>query len=293
MRGLVVLRRITVLALLALVVAGPELGATEVATTSTRQVTIIMVVDRTKSMDALDLSSGPRVARLRSDLTELVRSLPRARFALISFATRAKVDVPLTGDLAVVEDALARLDLEDPLQAEGSRLDRPLEKVRTLVEQAVDHEPDGSTSIVMASDGENTDDGVQASYAPIGRLVSDGVVLGYGTEDGGRMTLAGGRDLSEGFVPQRNSQQPAISRLDPTNLRSVADELGVPYVQRDTATGIDAIAARLGADTVESTTIAGRDLTWLFAVLLVLLALLELRSSWRGLLRTARQRGRS
>ncbi|WP_323792814.1 VWA domain-containing protein [Nocardioides sp.] len=293
MKGLAVLRRVGIAVLLALIVIRPDFGTTAVETTSARQVAIVLVVDRTKSMDALDVDEGPRFDRLRTDLIELVRSLPEASFALISFATEATVELPLTSDLAIVEQRLAALDLESPLRADGSRLDRPLEKVVGLMQQTIAQTPDGLVRIVLAGDGENTESGSQASYAPVRRLISDGVVLGYGTEDGGRMTIAGGTDLSQGYIPVGGSDRPAISRFDPRNLRTVADELGVPFVHRDRAGGIDAVATRIGEDTVEGSALSGRELTWLFAMLLLILALIELRASWRGLLSTARDRVRS
>lgn len=293
MKGLVVLRRVAIATLLALIVIRPDVGATAVETTSARQVAIVLVVDRTKSMDALDVEAGPRFDRLRTDLIELVRSLPQASFALISFATEAEVELPLTSDLAIVEQRLATLELESPLRADGSRLDRPLETVVATVQQTIDQAPGGLVKIVLAGDGENTESGFQASYVPLGRLVSDGVVFGYGTEDGGPMTIAGGTDQSEGYIPVGTSSQPAISRFDPRNLRTVADELGVPFVHRDQADGMDAIATRLGQNTVEGTALTGRELTWLFAMMLLGLALIELRGSWRGLLSTARDRVRS
>ena len=293
MKGLLLLRRAAILVLVAIIAARPDFGATAVAPTGAPQVAVVLVVDRTTSMDALDVDAGPRFDRLRTDLLELVRSLPQASFALVSFATQAKVELPLTSDLAVVEQRLAALDLESPLQAAGSRLDRPLETVRDLAQRIVDQDPDVLVRIVLASDGENTASGLQASYAPLGELFSDGVVLGYGTEDGGPMALAGGADRSQGFIPARSGDQPAVSRLDPQNLRAVADELGVPFVHRDRADGIDAIATRVGADPVGSDAAVGRELTWLFAMLLLLLALMELRAPWRGLLSMARERRRS
>lgn len=293
MTAVVVLRRVALVVMLALIVLRPGFGATGVATTGTREVAIVLVVDRTKSMDALDVDAGPRFDRLRTDLIELVRSLPRARFALISFAARAKVELPLTSDLVTVEQTLAELDLEKPVDAAGSRLDRPIRAVRKLAQQTVRRTPDALTGIVVASDGETTVSGDQASYSSVAGLFSAGVVLGYGTERGGPMTLAGGRDVSEGFILDRGTNLRAISRLDPKNLSAVAEELRVPYVHRDQATGIDSVAARFGEATVEGTTVASRKFTWLFAMVLLLLALIELRGSWRGLLSTARDRGRS
>lgn len=290
MKGLLLLRRLAIVVLLALIVLRPGFGSTAVASTRTAQVAVILVVDRTKSMDALDVDAGPRFDRVRADLVDLVRSLPRARFAVISFATEATVELPLTSDLAAVEQTLTGLELEDPLRADGSRLDRPLKAVRQLARRAIERAPDALTRIVLASDGENTEGGGQSSYARVGLLFSDGVVLGYGTGGGGPMTLAGGTDQSQGFIPDSSTDQPAVSRLDAQNLRTVAKELSVPYVHRDRADGIDAIATRVGDDAVEGTTVATRELTWLFALLLLLLVLMELRTSWRGLLSAARER---
>ena len=278
-------RRVAVVVLLALVVARPSFGSEEV---ETRRValSVVLVVDRTKSMDALDVDGGPRFDRVRADLATLVDSLPEARFALVTFASGASLDLPFTSDRTVVSQALADLDLEEPVDASGSRLDRPLTEVIDLLEASRGARADRHTVLVLVGDGENTDGRRQASYAPVAGEVDDGVVLGYGTAEGGRMALAADADLSDGYVPDRSTGRAAVSRLDADNLRTVATQLGVPYVQRDRPAGIEEVVARLSdADpTASSTTLADRDLTWLFALGLLGLLLLELRASWRALL---------
>lgn len=283
-RGWTVARRVAVLVLLVLVVARPSFGSEEVPTERVA-LSVVLVVDRTKSMDALDVDDGSRFDRVRADLATLVDTLPEARFALVTFASGASLDLPFTSDRTVVMQAVTELDLEEPIDADGSRLDRPLADVLDLLEQSRGARADRHTVVVLMGDGENTDGRRQASYAPVAGEIDDGVVLGYGTEEGGRMALAPDGDLAEGFVPDADGR-PGVSRLDPDNLRTVATQLGVPYVHRDRPAGVEEVAARLAdADpTASSTTLADRDLTWAFALGLLGLLLLELRASWRALL---------
>lgn len=282
-----VLRRLLMLTLLALIVLRPTFGTQEVASQRTA-LSVLVVLDRTTSMTALDVDGRPRLARVRADLATLVDGLPEARFAVVTFATDAELELPFTSDTTVVEQALEDVDPESPANAGGSRLDRPLEEVSDLLDPSLT--ADRHTVLVLMSDGENTAPGAQASYEPIGTSVDDGVVLGYGTPDGGPMRLAAG-----GFVQDRTTGTDAVSRLDATNLRSVATELGVPYVHRDRPEGMEDVVARLAAGdpSLGTTSVADRELTWAFALGLSALLLLELRGSWRALVALLRSGGRA
>lgn len=286
-----VLRRVAIVVLLALIVIRPAFGTTEVATKQT-DLAVLLVVDRTTSMDALDVDGGPRFDRVRADLEALVDFLPEARFAVVSFASSARLELPFTSDAAIVKRAIEGLDLEDPVEAQGSRLDAPLERVLSVLQAAQAAAPDRRTVLVLASDGENTAPAVQASYQPVFDYVDDGAVLGYGTAAGGRMTVDPGGDVTAGYLQDRSTGRDAVSRLDAANLAAVADQLGVPYVHRDRVDGIEAVAARIDAGgTVAGTEVAAdRELTWLFAGLLLGLAVLELRRAWLALAATAWER---
>ncbi len=291
---LLLVRRLAVVVLLALVVLRPGFGTTT-ASTERAGLSVVLVVDRTKSMDALDVDGGPRFDLVRADLLGLVESLPDAQFAVVSFATDAELALPLTSDHAAVERTLRDLELEDPVDAAGSRLDRPLPQVRTLLTRLRTTTVDQLTAVVLASDGENTDPDDQVPYDEVSALVDDGVVLGYGSVDGGLMTKRPDGDRAGGYLPDPRTGTDARSRLDEANLTRAAQELGVPYVHRDGGAGdpgIAAVAAGIAAtqEAAGNRVVTDRELTWLFALGLVALTLLELRGGWRACWAAARDR---
>ncbi len=127
--------------------------------------------------------------------------------------------------------------------------------------------------------------------APIRRIsdrcatsVSGGAVLGYGTEEGGRMRIYTGREsMLDQFIQDPETEQDAVSRIDEDALRSIADDLDVAYVHRTDPGGIEDLAAGIADDARRERAEArdgDRRLYWLAAFGVVALALWQLASSW-------------
>ena len=89
------------------------------------------------------------------------------------------------------------------------------------------------------TDGENTVDSAQESFAPSSRpLVDGGIVLGYGTEEGGRMPTDD-EDLASGYVYDQRTGADAMSKLDADNVATIADQMGVDHLERTAPGGLD------------------------------------------------------
>lgn len=284
--ALVLLRRVAILVALLLVLMGPGYGQRAVPT-RVADVEVLVVLDRTRSMAALDHQDGEhRIAGVRQDLAALAEALPGARFGLLTWGQDARLEMPFTTDSTVFTTALETIRIEGIYDGVGSRADRPLEEALEVLERAHEQHPDRQQVLVFVGDGENTDDGEQESFAPLEEYVDAGVVLGYGTEEGGRMPRADDLSLDEGYVSDPETFDDAISHADLDNLRTIADQLDVPFVHRTGPGGMDAIADGFGAQyRMEA---AGEqpvkhDLTWVFGLLLLALVLLELRWAWRAL----------
>ena len=241
---------------------------------------------------------------MRADVDTLIGSLPADTFTIISFATTTVTELPPTSDRAQALRVLDAITVEDPADAGGSSLELPLPEVRAAIASLRDGDPERRVVLVLASDGENTArtepgtprDGL--TYAAIEPEIDDGAVLGYGTRAGASMPLRKAGKLTGGFVPDSATGRPAVSRLDGRHLQSVADDLGVPYVHRDQTNGISTIVAQLsavsseagGATSTAGGTTGGRELTWMFALALSVLVGGEIRSGWRGMLASFRER---
>ncbi len=279
-----VLRRVAIVLAFVAVLLRPGLGERD-APTQVADIEVLVVVDRTRSMAALDYQGGePRIIGAQGDLVALSEALPGARFGVITFGSEARVELPFTTDATTYRTAIETLRLEGEYAGSGSRADTPLDAMTEVLERSADQYPDRRHFVVFVGDGENTADGEQASFEELGDLVDGGVVLGYGTEEGARMPSADDLSTGEGYVYDFDAAQDAISHADPANLQEVADQMGTTYAARTAPGGMDDVAAdfeaQYAADADEDLP-AKHDLTWVAGLVLLALLLLELRAGWR------------
>lgn len=281
----VLARRVGIVVTLLVVLWQPGFG-TRAAPTEVTDIDVLVVVDRTRSMAALDYRGGPRITGVKRDLADLAAALPGARLALMTFGTEATLELPFTSDAATFATAVDTLRLEGPFDGTGSQTDRPLAAMQAVLERADAQHPDRRRIVVFVSDGENTDGAEPESYGGLEDLVDGGIVLGYGTAEGATMPAADDLSGDEGFVYDQDTGEDAVSRLDEDNLEAIADQLAIDYEHRTEPGGMAAIADRFEASYSSGDSegaAAEHDLTWVFGLLLLALVLLELRSWWRAL----------
>lgn len=288
---LLVGRRLAIVLAFVMVLLRPGFGTAQVPT-QLADVDLLVVVDRTRSMAALDHGgSRPRVEGVRADLEALASEVPGARFGIVTFGAESRLTLPFTTDASAYLSAVETLDLERPREGNGSSSTRPAAEVAEVLERAAERRPDRRRVVVYVGDGEDTtspDPG--ETFAPVADLVVGGAVLGYGTTDGARMPASDDLDLDGGYVEDPESGGPAVSRADLDNLRAIADELEVGFWHRTSTAGIDEVVDSFGASYVEGERgdgpPAAHDLTWVFGLLLLGLVLIELRSGWRAMWRS-------
>lgn len=285
--ALMLARRIGIVLLFVVVLLRPGFGRAEVPT-QLADLDVVVVVDRTRSMAALDHDGRqPRITGAKADLTALAAALPGARFGMLVFGTDARVVLPLTSDSAAFGAAVETLYLEKPKDGIGSRADRPVPELEDMLERAAERAPQRRRIVVFVGDGEDTtSEGGNETYADVADLVAGGAVLGYGTTRGAPMPQDDQLDGTLGFIQDPETGATAQSRADLDNLRQVADELGVPFEHRTRPGGVEDIAASFEAAYSDGTgdhrRPAEHDLTWLAGILLLGLLLLELHAAWRA-----------
>ncbi|HJQ04705.1 MAG TPA: vWA domain-containing protein [Nocardioides sp.] len=283
--GLLIARRIGIVVALVLVLIHPGVGHAKVPT-QVADLQVLVVVDRTRSMAAEDYDGHRhRIDGVRQDLKALAAALPGARFALLTFGFDARLELPFTDDANAFDAGVDTLTLEQPTAGIGSSIDRPKEAMIQVLQAAREQYPDRRQVVVFVSDGENTSPTPVSSLAEVGKYVEGGVVLGYGTPAGGPMPNADDLSNAEGLIADPVTGETAISHEDPATLRAVAQQLGVPFVQRDRPGGMADIAGSFRSSYVTSDQggTAAHDLTWVFGLVLLGLVLLELRDGWGAL----------
>ncbi|KAB2811997.1 VWA domain-containing protein [Pimelobacter simplex] len=285
---LVVLRRVGIALAFVAVLLRPGVGQTSVSE-QLSDLDVLVVVDRTRSMAALDYDGRtPRITGVQADLTALAKALPGARFGLLAFGAETRLVMPFSSDTTAFDAAVETLYLEGPKDGAGSAADRPVPELTAVLERAEDQSPDRRRIVVYAGDGENTtgSDEDPQSFEDLRDLVAGGAVLGYGTSEGGPMPESDDLDGALGYVRDPETAETAISRADLGNLEKIADQLDVPFEHRTAPGGLAPLAKSFAASYSDGQggheRPAKHDLTWLAALVLLGLVLLELRAGWRA-----------
>jgi len=286
------LARAGVVVLLGLAALGPHIGSDRVTYLRRPDFQVVIAIDRTSSMAVRDVAGASRMQRATQDLSDITE-LVDAPVALVTWGLQARVVSPFTTDSRFLTRTLSFVEAERPVKGVGSSIDRPLDTLARLLEQARLEHPQRQTFVVIVGDGENTVPEPQRSYARMGDDVAGGLVVGYGTEAGGPVPIdPTDPGTQPAYVPDPRGPGPAISRRGEDNLRTVAAELGVDYVGWEDLPTAEQAAAALLPEPREVGTSAPSDVTW--AVGLALLALLasELRLT-AAALREALRLGRA
>jgi Ca-activated chloride channel family protein len=291
----VALRRVALLAVLAALVLG--LGDRDAPRASRLpELDVLVVVDRTTSMSALDDPTGSRITAARHDLVDLAEQLSSARFTLVTVGRDAEVRLPATSDRVAYEDAVRALQVEPATAGRGSSADRFVPLVgRLLGRSGAERLP----VLVYLGDGENTAAWDASVVGELRGRLRASAVLGYGTSEGGVMplvrvdpqTVPPAPARAGLLVPDVSTGRPAVSRSSPEDLATIADELGGAYVPCDGSQDMVAVAAalqRAAYDDLEPVQPA-RQLGWVWGLVLLLLVLPELRAGWRQWLEARRE----
>lgn len=304
-RRAVLVRRGLMSALVLVMLLGPSLpGEARKVSSSTE---VWLVLDRTGSMAAEDWDGGrPRLDGVRQDLHTVLESMAGARFSVRTWDSDLRTVIPLTSDETAVANYVDNFHQELSEYSRGSSLDRPTTKLLADLMRAQQSHPENVRYVFVLSDGETSNEVASpqpGSWSALKPYVDGGMVIGYGTEEGGRMRVnrlgpsadgAGGAQGSDpagsgaqsGQAPEwiRDYSQPgapaAVSRIDVVALQAAAGELGVDYVHSPDTAAISSRASRM-MDNAELVVDSREELStyryflWPFALALGLLTAWE------------------
>ncbi len=278
-RGAVI--RSTLLVALVLVIAlDPAIGGGHVVARSSN-VDVLFVVDTTGSIAAEDYDGNrPRIDGVRVDVRDLARDFAGARYAMITFDTVARLEMPWTTDVGALEATASVIRQERTYNSRGSRLDVALDLIEVTLRHAREAGQDRRQVLFFLSDGEQTTGPPPRSFRRLRGAIAGGAVLGYGTEEGGpmlRYTSAGYQ--FDSYILDYDTGQPALSHIDEDTLRTIADQLGVRYRHRTAEGGLEGLAARVASAALSSDFDArpgARRLYWIPALGIVALALWQM-----------------
>lgn len=203
---------------------------------------VLFVIDDTISMLAEDYDGKrTRLEGVKEDCQYIVDELPGARFSVISFHNTANLLSPFTNNAEYVKSTIESIYPLDDLYARGSSMNVAKDvMLHTL--QDIKEKRDTKVVLFFISDGEVTDGSNLESFEEVAQYVSNGAVLGYGTETGGNMHVKNYDDelvLVEDESGYDN--KPAVSKIDEVNLKKLAKDFGIEYVNGNQGKSLDSI----------------------------------------------------
>ena len=252
-------------------------------------VSILFVIDTSVSMRALDYDgTKERFEGVINDCCYIVDELSNCKFSIITFGDTAQRVIPFTTDTDMVQAELKAINLENDFYAEGSSMNL----ARDIVEKTLKEEnqrQNGNTKFVVffVSDREITKEGeTLETFSNIKQYVSNGAVLGYGTQAGGKMVNSTYADEPTSpyyyiyYYDDNYYNVTAISKIDENNLKQIASDIGIDYIQMSKTSNIDYkindIKEQISnSQTNEEKMSTYQDIYYYFAIPLVILLIVD------------------
>lgn len=274
------IRRTLMAVVVIAMVARPGVPGGEVPTGSI-DVDVFLVIDTSQSIAAEDWGDGEaRIQGIRDDVRDVAYAFAGANISVITFDSQPQLRVPLTDDGSAVIELVNALKPEIGFFSQGSSISAARDTLQQEIERADAANPGAPTLVFYMGDGEQTAEAPPQSFDAVAPLVDAGFVLGYGTEQGGRMQESSFEQPTEPVYVQDPAGGDALSRIDEAALQQIATQLGVGYLLRTAdvplAPSLDAMTSQQGEVDLSQTEEARLDLYWVLAVPLFLLMLWEL-----------------
>ncbi|MGK9148673.1 VWA domain-containing protein [Plantibacter flavus] len=289
------LARLLMVVLLIVIALRPTIPGNHRPPAAMGDLDVYFVVDTTSSMAAEDWpddeatgtdengapAPATRLDGAKADITGIADRLAGARYALVSFDAVAVQRMPLTTDATALRSATEAMTQEITTYSRGSSIDAPVDFLTTMLTQAEEQEPGRNRILFYLGDGEQTSGQQPGSFEGIAPLIRGGGVLGYGTETGGTMReFSGYQDGSVRYIQDYSTGEPAVSRLDPGALETIAAQLGVDAEIRTPGASLDAVLDGIsvaGVRVQDEVDIRRTDeLYWVFALALGAVLLTEI-----------------
>lgn len=203
----------------------------------------LFVVDDTISMVANDYQGDKeRLEGVRNDISYIVDKLHGAKFGVISFHNNVNQLSPFTNNSEHIKNVVNAIYPLGKIYAHGTSLNivhEPL--IETL--KYYYNKGDGHIVVFFITDGEITDDSTLESFSDVSQFIEGGAVMGYGTNQGGRMKIKSyySDEITEIEDTSVWPYEPAVSKIDEKNLNQLAKDLKIDYVRMDSTEKIDPV----------------------------------------------------
>ncbi len=242
---------------------------------------VLFVVDDTISMLARDYDGDTeRLTAVKKDCSDIIDELDGAKFAVISFNNNANLVSPFTNNSQYAKDVIGSLYPIEEMYAEGTSMNVSIDMMTDTLKRARE-KADGNVVVFFISDGEITNEEKLKSFKSAAKYVDGGAVLGYGTSEGGNMYVKSYYTDREELLEDTSSypRKPAVSVIDEKNLKSIASDIGVKYINMNDSTKIDSTISKIKKESVSESKdgkVTGyADIYYIFAAMLVVVMMWE------------------
>lgn len=252
---------------------------------SSNNLDVLFVIDNTISMVAEDYDENKtRLEGVKNDCKYIIEHLRGAKFSVITFSNSSKIDIPFTNDTDAVNNIIDSLDVMISMYAKGSSLNAPIKDMGYDLKNSA-KDISRKRIVFYISDGEITNDEKLKSYSDLKKNVDCGAVLGYGTNKGGKMkvkkySFSESKEYLEDNTQNTYPHPKAISKIDEENLKQIAKDLGIEYVNMQKTSNVDKILKKISRDisrdaqTFDVNTC--NDTYYIFAIMLIMVLFFEL-----------------
>ena len=296
-------RRLLIGIMMLLIVIRPTFsGSTEPSEKQLSNLNVWFVVDATGSMVGKDVAGGTkrRFELVQDDIKEIVEALPGAKYGMIAQDVSTYLAAPMTTSADAIFAATGYARPKYSLYSNPTDLSELLTFAADSISKYRGRHPERTNVLVYMGDGEDVSNNAITIPEELSRLVDATVVFGYGSSAGTTIEEIGGYikdeddfDISaimeDHWVTyyynnsnvEVDSNHRVISKLNETNLKTIASGLNATYYHRDSVSvPSEAIATLSKASkpisaTTTSTTSTATETYWIFAIILLFLLLWE------------------
>lgn len=262
-------RRIGIAALLLLAMARPAIpsGSAERVLSN---LNIFFIVDNTGSMAAKDSESGSsyRYQTVAKDIKAITNTFVAAKYSIVSLDYNNYQAVPLVSNADAVYSYADSLKPRNTYRSGDSNLGDLLDYAMERIQKYNKRYPERKSIAIFMSDGEDIKERTTFSSKELRNEIAGGAVIGYGTEEGTTIGYIDSDGNVDESMPLRENGEEHVSKLDKENLKHIADELKVNYIQRSSMEKeigkIDTyIDSSLAYDRSDEKTDSFEDLYWI------------------------------
>lgn len=287
-KGWAYIRQILMVALLFVINLRPMLPGKTIAVQEQKyNLNVLFVIDSTLSMLAEDYGDedAPRLDGVKADCKYIVDELATANFSVITFDNSAHELVPYSDNKEHVQYVIDSVYPLDKIYAKGSNMSVANEMMEDSLKTIIDNNK-GETVVFFISDGEVNHKKLEKFSCKDD--ITYGAVLGYGTSKGGKMhyqSYYADKPEIVKYWDEQYNYKAAISKIDESNLKSIAKDLGVSYVHMEETHDIDGVLDEIkqnvklkeSGEQVEKDKALGADDLYFFLLIpLLLLVLFEM-----------------